>query len=226
MDRFQYEPLDLTGRSFRLLMLHTASSGEISCDIFQASLDPDVIIPYEALSYAWGNVELSASITANGKSLRITNNLITALSHLRHESMDRIMWIDAVCIDQNNVAERGHQVGHMTGIYRGAEQVIIWLGSSTRETQLLMGCLKEFQQEWNRQKSPDDFAWAREQWSTQRQSSGLDQAVVDDLQQKGLASLLAQPWFTRIWVLQEVSNARTAPIYCGTCPAASGASDT
>ncbi|KAK1544871.1 HET domain-containing protein [Colletotrichum paranaense] len=216
MDLFQYEPLDLTGKSFRLLMLHPGSTGEISCDIFEASLDSDGIIPYEALSYAWGSIGLSASIIANGKTLRITNNLFTALSHVRDDSIGRVMWIDAVCIDQANIAERGHQVGQMAGIYRGAEQVIIWLGPSTFETKLLMGHLKELQRSFVRHKRhEDDLAWAKQKWSTIRQGSEQDQAVLVDLQRNALLSLLSQTWFTRIWILQEVSNARVAIVQCG-----------
>ncbi|KAK1720225.1 HET domain-containing protein [Colletotrichum acutatum] len=212
---FQYEPLDLTGKSFRLLMLHPGSTSEVSCDIFEASLDSDSIVPYEALSYAWGSIDLSASIITNGKTLCITYNLFTALTYLRDEHVSKVMWIDAVCIDQSNVAERGHQVEQMAGIYRGAEQVIIWLGPPTHETNLLLGCLKELQKGWTRQKSRDDLVQAQEQWSKMRQNSELDQAVLLDLQRKGLVSLLGEAWFTRIWVLQEVSHARAASILCG-----------
>ncbi|KXH41308.1 HET domain-containing protein [Colletotrichum nymphaeae SA-01] len=217
MELFQYKPLDLTEKSFRLLMLHPGSAGEIACDIFEASLDSDGIIPYEALSYAWGSIDLSATISANGKTLRVTNNLFTALNYLRDDSIGRVMWIDAVCIDQANIAERGHQVGQMAGIYRGAEQVIIWLGPSTFETKLLMGHLKELQRAFVRQKRhDDDLEWAKQKWSTIRQGSKRDQAVLADLQRDALISLLSQPWFTRIWILQEVSNARVASVQCGT----------
>ncbi|KAG7053450.1 HET domain-containing protein [Colletotrichum scovillei] len=215
MDLFQYKPLDLTEKSFRLLMLHPGSTGEISCDIFEASLDSEGIIPYEALSYAWGSIDLSASIIANGKTLRITNNLFTALTYLRDDHVSKVMWIDAVCIDQSNVAERGHQVGQMAGIYRGAEQVIVWLGPPTHATNLLLGCLKELHKSWARQKSRNNLDQAQEQWTKIRQNSGLDQAVLINLQRRGLVSLLEETWFTRIWVLQEVSNARAASIYSG-----------
>ncbi|OHE94782.1 HET domain-containing protein [Colletotrichum orchidophilum] len=215
MSLFQYEPLDLTGQSFRLLMLHPGSTSQISCDIFQASLDLDVIIPYEALSYAWGSTELSASITANGETLCITNNLFTALKDLRDDFLSRVMWIDAICIDQNNIAERGHQVGQMASIYRKAEQVVIWLGPSTFERKLLLECLRKLQQGWKRQKSHADLTWAQKNGSAIRHSSDLDQAVFADVQRNALVSLLDEPWFTRIWVLQEVSNARAASIYCG-----------
>lgn len=204
-----------TGKSFRLLMLHPGSTGEISCDIFGASLDSDGIIPYEALSYAWGSIDVSASIIANGKTLCITKNLFTAWTYLRDDHVSKVMWIDAVCIDQSNVVERGHQVGQMAGIYRGAEQIIIWLGPPTHGTNLLLGCLKELHKSWARQKSRNSLVQVQEQWTKIRQNSGLDQAVLINLQRRGLVSLLGETWFTRIWVLQEVSNARAASIYCG-----------
>ncbi|KAK1622647.1 hypothetical protein BDP81DRAFT_441089 [Colletotrichum phormii] len=84
MEAFQYEPLDLGLRSFRLLILYPGG-GDIRCDIFQASLEPDEIIPYEALSYAWGCTDLVETISSSGKRLFVTRNLFSALNHLRTE---------------------------------------------------------------------------------------------------------------------------------------------
>ncbi|KAK7191269.1 HET domain-containing protein [Paraphaeosphaeria sporulosa] len=71
------------------------------------------------------------SIQLNGKRLNITTNLYIALRYLRQDDADRIMWVDAVCIDQNNLQERGHQVSQMCNIYSCAERVIFWLGENT-----------------------------------------------------------------------------------------------
>ncbi|KAK1856100.1 ankyrin repeat and sam domain containing protein 6 [Colletotrichum chrysophilum] len=101
---FRYSPLDLAGRSFRLLMLHQGMAGEISCNIFEASLESDSAMPYEALSYAWGSTDQSETITANGKILHVTKNLYSALGHLRNKE-NRILWVDAICIDQTNLQE-------------------------------------------------------------------------------------------------------------------------
>ncbi|KAK1534924.1 HET domain-containing protein [Colletotrichum costaricense] len=205
MEPFQYEPLDLGLRSFRLLILYPGG-GEIRCDIFQASLEPDEIIPYEALSYAWGCTDLVESISASGKRLPITRNLFSALTHLRTEEA-RILWVDALCIDQSNLAERGHQVGHMAGIYRQAEQVLVWLGHSTQDTILLMDALNK-----SRRESRDTEGNAS--CPVLPLNPSFIASHLDRLR-KALEHLLEQPWFTRVWVLQEVSYARMVLICCG-----------
>ncbi|KAK1475439.1 HET domain-containing protein [Colletotrichum abscissum] len=212
MEPFQYEPLDLGIRSFRLLILYPGDD-DIRCDIFQAVLEPDDIIPYEALSYAWGGIDRTETITASGKWLPVTERLFTALVHLRTNET-RILWVDAICIDQDNIAERGHQVGQMAGIYRQAEQVLIWLGPGTPDTVLLMQGLRVLHHDSIRQKSRDDIAWARTRWQCLQMDKGFS-ALARDSFPRGLLHMLQQAWFTRIWVLQEVSYARVASICCG-----------
>ncbi|KXH41307.1 HET domain-containing protein [Colletotrichum nymphaeae SA-01] len=210
MEPFQYEPLDLGIRSFRLLILYPGRD-EIRCDIFQAVLKLDDLIPYEALSYAWGGIDRTESITANGKILPITARLFTALIHLR-TSQARILWVDAICIDQDNLAERGHQVRQMAGIYRQAEQVLIWLGPGTADTAHLMWDLAILHRASTQQKCRDDTNWARVRW-TCLQVGYSDARKLSC--KSGLQQLLRQAWFTRVWVIQEVSHARTASVCCG-----------
>ena len=116
MNKFQYDPLDPGARSFRLLRLLHGSTEEIECEIFEAVFQDEHLIPYEALSYAWGNLETPHTIKLNNKRLAITDNLHVALKHLRVEDEDRILWVDAICIDQKNERERGHQVQQMGDI--------------------------------------------------------------------------------------------------------------
>ncbi|KAK2058616.1 HET domain-containing protein [Colletotrichum caudatum] len=214
MEPFEYEPLDLGSRSFRLLMLHPGISGEVECDLFQATLEPGNTIPYEALSYAWGSNDLSDSITVNRKRLPVTKSLFHALNHLRHDQV-RILWVNAVCIDQGNTAERGHQVGQMGDIYREAEQVLIWLGPSSYETKILMGFLKKLHRETSGDKDQKALDRVQEDWLSAEQDASNDRAALCRLQRDGLMSLFEEPWFTRIWVVQEVSNARAASLCCG-----------
>ncbi|RYP62597.1 hypothetical protein DL771_009676 [Monosporascus sp. 5C6A] len=142
---FEYEAFDLDRPGFRLLRLE-AGIGPIRCHVFQAYLDDEnSLIPYEALSYCWGSNRLAGTVMANEKVLFITENLSEALQHLRHKDEDRILWIDAICIDQNNIRERGHQVGCMGRIYSRAHQVLVWLGYVTYELSHLISALKEFE---------------------------------------------------------------------------------
>ncbi|KAF2461212.1 heterokaryon incompatibility, partial [Lineolata rhizophorae] len=83
---------------------------------------------YEALSYTWGDALDRHSIACEGKTIRVTANLLSALQHLRQPDVTRILWVDAVCINQGNIAERDAQVRMMGDIYRMAARVLVWLG--------------------------------------------------------------------------------------------------
>ncbi|KAH8601332.1 heterokaryon incompatibility protein-domain-containing protein, partial [Bisporella sp. PMI_857] len=80
---------------------------------------------FEALSYTWGSSSLGASIILNDAYFMITNNLHLALRYLRYPSASRVMWIDAICINQLDNEERGHQVQHMRSIYQNSTRVVI-----------------------------------------------------------------------------------------------------
>src|SRR5262249_11431837 len=84
---------------------------------------------YEALSYVWGSENNTRAILVDGCSFLVTLSLESALRQLRHSSCERVLWIDQLCIDQNNEAEKSEQVGLLGDIYRNASAVLIWLGS-------------------------------------------------------------------------------------------------
>ncbi|KAK2011798.1 hypothetical protein LZ32DRAFT_629248 [Colletotrichum eremochloae] len=194
MELFEYEPLDLNGKSFRLLMLHPGASGEVACDLFQATLEPGNMILYEARSYAWGSTDLSESITVNRKRLPITESLFHALNI-------SAMTNDGYC------GSMRHQMGQMGGIYSGAEHVLIWLGPSSYETKILMGFLKTLHRETSDNKD--------QKRAPAQDSTTSDRAALFRLQRDGLVSLFEEPWFTRVWNVQEVFNARAASVCCG-----------
>ncbi|VUC33961.1 unnamed protein product [Clonostachys rosea] len=83
---------------------------------------------YESLSYAWGAPEFTQPIIVNGQTLLVTPNLDSALRALRHEEITRLLWIDAICINQRSPQERGHQVTLMRTIYSRCERDLLWLG--------------------------------------------------------------------------------------------------
>ncbi|KAK4549632.1 hypothetical protein LTR36_004933 [Oleoguttula mirabilis] len=76
--------------------------------------------PYEALSYTWGDATQQTHVTVNGIRATVTTNLDQALRGLRYVDKDRIIWVDALCINQHDLAERGAQVREMGTIYRSA----------------------------------------------------------------------------------------------------------
>jgi hypothetical protein len=120
-------------RSIRLLYLQggMCSSG-IECTIRHVPLGQHP--PYEAISYEWKKHEGFTTIICCSSTIEVTLNLATALEAFRHPSKVRVLWADAVCIDQKNVIEKGHQVSMMRDIYANAESVLVWLGRPCRLT--------------------------------------------------------------------------------------------
>ena len=225
MERFDYKPIDLQGPSFRLVRLVKGNDVDIHCELFEAWLHPsECVLPYEALSYTWGGTERAESILVHGKELRVTQNLYLALRHLRFEHVDRILWIDAICINQDDVGERGHQVQQMANIYNKANRVVIWLGVFTSDTDVIMNSMIKLQKESNKYACNhwkfSDERWANI-WSGVQPILRSVHTNLEARQRNGLNTLLRRSWFERVWILQEVANAQAAVIVCGTKSASS-----
>ncbi|KAF8848154.1 hypothetical protein BDZ45DRAFT_538013, partial [Acephala macrosclerotiorum] len=151
---FQYEPLDWTTDASRLIVLHPGSrDDEIRCTLQPLPLsvieNPDNRSTehacYEALSYVWGDPSSPQLIQMNGHDFEVGRNLFSALQHLRIEDSDRLLWVDAICINQSDIPERNYQVSRMGLIYRAALQVIAWLGPATQGSDRILSALLAFQ---------------------------------------------------------------------------------
>ncbi|ETN37926.1 uncharacterized protein HMPREF1541_07549 [Cyphellophora europaea CBS 101466] len=126
---FTHDPLPDTGTYFRLLALQPGHGSEP----LRASLAPVALnsIPrFEALSYMWGPSEPQRTLHVNNQDFLLRPNIHAFLRRLRHASTPRVLWLDAVCIDQNNIRERGDQVSLMRDIYTSCQQCLVWLGES------------------------------------------------------------------------------------------------
>ncbi|KLU85042.1 hypothetical protein MAPG_04074 [Magnaporthiopsis poae ATCC 64411] len=154
---------------------------------------------YEALSYVWGSEENKQPIyvqpedeSGGSSCLLITANLHEALSYLRDRVLERVIWIDAVCIDQEDKDEKKQQVQSMARIYANASRVIVWLGKAAGDSDQALEALR-------------------------RAAAGGRRAspAIDEPSQQAILTLLERPWFQRIWVLQEVAAARYVLIKCG-----------
>jgi Heterokaryon incompatibility protein (HET) len=122
-----YEPLLKDPATIRLLtLLGGASSDPLQCRLDNVPLEPEP--EFEALSYSWGDLTVTRPIQVNDGTLHVTCNLEAALKHLRPTDGDRTLWVDALCINQADVVERGYQVSIMGQIYGKAKQVLVWLG--------------------------------------------------------------------------------------------------
>jgi hypothetical protein len=138
-----YISLDLTQKQIRLLHLAPSLDHEsrLECSFSLASFDGDV--NYEALSYVWGDVTPVKPISLGGKEVLITKNLHSALSHLRYNDRERILWADALCINQSNMVERTHQVSLMSLIYSRANLVVAYLGDAWEGCEVAMDAFRQ-----------------------------------------------------------------------------------
>ncbi|KAK0624310.1 heterokaryon incompatibility protein-domain-containing protein, partial [Immersiella caudata] len=127
----EYPALQNPALEIRLLTLlpNPDDSAPIEVELRASQLE-HVEDEYIALSYAWGDPNNTAPITINGHGHHVTVNLQSALRHLRLPSEMVTLWVDAVCINQDDDAEKSSQVQQMGRIYRSAELVIAWLGEA------------------------------------------------------------------------------------------------
>jgi hypothetical protein len=137
--------------------------------------------------------------------MHIRTNLHSAFRHLRRQREDRILWIDAVCINQEDNIEKNHQVWMMKRIYESADQVVIWLGEAIEHTGRAFEKLKEAA-EYIKNLDP-------------RETTKPPQWVKDELfgteAWAALMDLFGREWWTRVWVIQEVAVAKKVMITCG-----------
>ncbi|KAF7882732.1 uncharacterized protein EAF02_006095 [Botrytis sinoallii] len=193
MSQSLYSSLSLESNTIRLLRIlpNENEEADINCTLFVYPLHDSGrgTHRYEALSYVWGDANNSRSICVNGHSLTVRANLHFALSRLRDPILDRIIWIDAICINQEDLNERGHQVQLMAKIYSKASQAVIWLGEAAD----------------NSDRALEGIVIAASQ--SEISSNSITRMAV--------LALVQRPWFRRIWVLQEVAAARHILIMCG-----------
>ncbi|KAH6617540.1 heterokaryon incompatibility protein-domain-containing protein [Chaetomium tenue] len=226
---------------FRLLELlpPTVEQDELSCRIVVRQL-AESSRQYKALSYTWGNGSLSHFVAippekggeGERRTLSITQSLHTALVHLRHPSEPVWLWIDQICINQEDHAEKGKQVGIMGPIYAGAEQVLVWLGPAADDSDLLMDAWQSVGQ------AARDFGlesyYTKERWpllarilnaEDPTDPKTIEHGAILKTGAETFAPLVpklifrhwfARPWFTRAWTVQEFCLCENTLFVCGT----------
>ncbi|KAF7934898.1 uncharacterized protein EAE98_002943 [Botrytis deweyae] len=199
IDPFQYKELKHDLDEIRLLRLLPPISKDdvICCRLIHTALHRAPT--YRALSYTWGAKISSESIIVNGKRLSASNNLIGALRRLRswRENDESFLWVDAICIDQNNIPERNNQIAKMKTIFQNAQSVPVWIGSEKDNSSLAIRLAKKMNK-----------ASRNQVIKMLRDPSTQDQLMA-------LITLFRRQYWWRIWVIQEVACAKEAIVLCG-----------
>ncbi|KAI0418246.1 heterokaryon incompatibility protein-domain-containing protein [Xylaria grammica] len=183
---------------------------------------------FEALSYVWGSLEDAESLelrqdgSDSGVSVSISRNLGVALRHLRNPSSPRVLWVDAVCIDQSNIPERNAQVPRMSVIYKLASRVILWVGPSADRSSLALARLEEIGKRVAKTKSgwwlpsPGALDFDQDGWISWPHYPKALELAWDDETLAAVDAVLKRPWFSRLWVIQEALLSNRHSIFqCG-----------
>jgi hypothetical protein len=167
---------------------------------------------FEALSYVWGDPLITRPIKLNGQPYQVTENLEAALRGLRHDDRVRIMWIDAICINQRNPREQEHQIGLMRDIFGGCAQCIVWLGEEDHETEKVFEPLHWMQDNLHLQEWP---CFSKSEATKGQCGAGKDNTYGVGPALEPLRKFLRRPWFSRTWTFQEFVLPRKHEIHCG-----------
>ncbi|KAE9366452.1 HET-domain-containing protein [Stipitochalara longipes BDJ] len=201
---YTYKPFNPARKdSIRLLLLSPSSNNldPLYCELEQHSLtlDPPA---FDALSYVWGPPESEPAYIYCFNSpdfgistLPIRSSLRDALHRLRLENEFRYLWVDALCINQSDHAEKSFQVPMMGKIYHEARSVIIWLGEAGEDSDLALSFIPRV-----------------------TDLSQFDQIIKNPSSTRewyALSRLMNRPWFSRRWVVQELAFAKEAKLLCG-----------
>ncbi|EME44955.1 hypothetical protein DOTSEDRAFT_127979, partial [Dothistroma septosporum NZE10] len=152
------------------------------------------------LSYAWESVSRdtgqsahrAAAILLDGYKFPVTENLLNALRNLRDPKTDILIWIDQICINQDDHEERAQQVDIMKHIYNQAREIFIWLGEAAN-------------------RSDELFRYAKKL----RSKSVANRIMSLPELKKAIQGLLERPWFQRVWVIPEVALSKHTEVVCG-----------
>ncbi|TPX06852.1 uncharacterized protein E0L32_002348 [Thyridium curvatum] len=209
----EYVKLELEGGELiRLLhLLPSANHAEdrsLRCELVPASLsDPP---PYVAVSYTWGSDVFPRQLFVENAAIAITENLYQALEQFRDEEKARLLWVDAVCINQGDEGEKAVQIPLMASIYSSATEVFIWLGEGNAEMHDVMRFLqrtgRKFFERGTEILEPRD---------EEQESQGLWEQVIRDPSLTKAQLVWERPWFTRRWVIQELAFAQRPTVHLG-----------
>ncbi|KAK1826631.1 HET-domain-containing protein [Podospora conica] len=213
--QIQYRQMSAVLREIRLLRIDeipepSGLDRDLKCSMEHVILDSPSEKPYAAMSYCWGPIPKQSSITLDGREVTVPQSAVHALRNVIRAPGERL-WVDAVCINQQDLPEKGRQVAMMKDIYTHAQEVRIWLGhlddnTAVRALEAIRRIHEQCRRETNDLRDLDSHLYGR--------SGGgfkySDAPLPTDCDWEAVRALYSFPWFTRLWVVQEAALARQA----------------
>ena len=183
---YQYDKLNPNGEyPFRLLAVQPGETSKVGCRLSEFELHSAARPRYKALSYTWGTESPSKCIHVDGQAFPVRRNLWTFLRRFQLQRQPVLIWIDAICINQNDVKERNQQVRIMDHIYVEAEEVIAWLGDDP------LGVTRALMEQ-----TQDNMAISSD-WHV------------------AISELVSRPYWNRAWIVQELLLAKGVKLWFG-----------
>jgi Heterokaryon incompatibility protein (HET) len=232
LEWYEHSPIDASNQ-IRLIELLPPQKGSedrssneaVRCKIHSPSIAQTPA--YEALSYTWGKMNrhlvISVLLEGDEQALFVTPQLLMALRRLRLLAVSRFLWIDQLCIDQENDAEKGLQIQLMGDIYRKAERVVIWLGEDSRSLVQTPVC-----EEVGFADLLADLCRVITGTTDQNLRVNVElleslidirpcyhKTTIEEIRTLAIYEILNRPWFRRAWVFQEASLARELLVQYG-----------
>jgi hypothetical protein len=221
-----YEALYSSKSEIRLLRVHPSNDGVIQCNLTRCSLDTDP--EYYALSYVWGDLAVTKNILVDGKKFPATTNLVAALeiisritSEIPSFSSSTFFWIDAICINQEDIEERSSQVQMMGSIFEKAHAVLAWLGPEENHSTEVIAIMEQIATEIRTCANADVDILSRlaplgllDELHLETSETSLLSLALSRL--RDFECLLSErPFWGRAWILQELVLANHVIFVCG-----------
>jgi hypothetical protein len=208
--RYEHRPFVNCSRGsseIRLLKLRRRRPlGRIRCELIVVDLHSDDLPDYDAISYHWGSAAFTEEIWLDGLPLQVAPIVQDLLYHLGSYQHDRLLWIDAICINQGDNAEKDVQIGLMRDVYRRAASVIVWLDG--------------VEDPWMARRMLAGI-WHEYVYGTTESCVEMVRTYSEPSAEAGwmqLMNLFAHPWFCRVWIIQEIVLAKTAVVLASEQP--------
>ncbi|KAK3067912.1 hypothetical protein LTR53_014924 [Teratosphaeriaceae sp. CCFEE 6253] len=234
---YQYRPLDPARSTIRVLEFRQAfpadHSKPLTCSLKELYLGDTHSPPYSAISYCWGTAQERKILVIEGVQVSVPRNAELALRYLHarrprppaasHTSRPteipsvHYLWLDAICINQGDLQERNRQVALMADVYSQAEQALIWLGEDEGNAAAAVAAIQPVLDQCRRE--TDDFKHLTNTLFHFPEAGGYalrlgsdSETLPGDLDWDTIVDFFSIPWFTRLWVVQEIALARC--VYC------------
>jgi hypothetical protein len=216
-EAFIYQPLDPDpdADSVRLVLIEPAIDDDdpLSCTLINVKFAEKR--RFKALSYMWGNEAVKETIFLNGVKFHVGRNLWDAVHYLRRSSNQMPFWIDAICINQQDIPERNRQLAMMKYIYFRADTVVIWLGKKYSRYQLRTGGIH---QEKPQESGTVPVTTTKPGEKSETLALGLNNeggVKASNEEREMVKELCADGYWDRLWIIQEIGRARQKEVCFG-----------